>query len=349
MQDIRSAVLAANKAITKTPVAIYEMLALSAADGRFAATGYNSEVGITAMADYDGAPFQCCVPGAPFANIISACQNPELRFDNGKLFVKDGRSRFSVNTKPFAEHPGLPDHDGDVTTIPGDLGALLRVVAYASGKNDARAFLNSVCIESDGVSLSAVATDGHRLAAISQKAQVPAFQFLIPERVVPLLLLFTAERAEISNVLSLRSDDLIVTTKAVNAKFPMWRRLIPRNRPTFTVERVALDAALKTLNRIKENDNTSATLDWVDGSLKLAMRGGQAGTHGQKIDDAAYDFDCETYGAGEFAACIKYLQDMTSAVKAERISIEFDEDASHRHPLTVCDGDVTHLVMPRSI
>ncbi|MFI3187673.1 MAG: DNA polymerase III subunit beta [Methylococcaceae bacterium] len=341
MYTLKQATLAAGKAIMKSPIAIYEMLAVSASDKQISMTACNGEIGITAIAPFDGEAFQCCVPGIQFINIIAATEKPTLKMNGDKLVVSDRRSRFSVNTLPFDNHPGIPQNDVNdtVVTMPGDFNEMLRAVAYASGKNDGRYYLNGVLAESTGSLLSAVATDGHRLAKMDIPATVPPFKFIIPIRSIATLITINAETTEIGSVLTLRNEDVTISTKAISSKYPSWRTMIPSDRPACEADKNEFVDAVKTLNKLKEDDAAHMVMQWSDNGLQIS-------SHGAHVDESGYTFDCQADSVGEFSANIKYFADIASTIKSDTIRFEYDRINSAEKALTIEDGDILHLLMP---
>ncbi len=130
------------------------------------------------------------VPGRKFLDILRAL--PEkvpvaLGLEGEKVVIKAGRSRFSLVTLPAAEFPVIDDINSQQTVqIPRkELLRLLEKTHFSMAQQDVRYYLNGMLLEIDGLSLRAVATDGHRLAlcetALAAKAKTSQ-QVIVPRK-----------------------------------------------------------------------------------------------------------------------------------------------------------------------
>src|SRR5690606_3613216 len=88
-----------------------------------------------------------------------------LALDGGTLTVSSGRSRFKLATLPASDFPELsqPAYPVGVSI---DLAALVAPVVFAMSDEATRYYLNGVFLHTSEGRLRAVATDGHRLAAV---------------------------------------------------------------------------------------------------------------------------------------------------------------------------------------
>ncbi len=89
-----------------------------------------------------------------------------------QLLVKANKSRFSLQTLPAQDFPMLAEQLVGAAKIEiqqGVLRRLLSSVQYAMAQQDIRYYLNGVLLVVDGTSIKLIATDGHRLAFISEE------------------------------------------------------------------------------------------------------------------------------------------------------------------------------------
>ena len=89
-----------------------------------------------------------------------------LLINNGILTIKQGRSSFKLTTLPADNYPLSEDECNDVElTIPRlVLLQLLQSTHFAMSQQDVRVFLNGLFLDFEPNLISAVATDGHRMA-----------------------------------------------------------------------------------------------------------------------------------------------------------------------------------------
>ena len=100
--------------------------------------------------------------------------NLSVDIQSGKLQIKTGKSKFSLQTLPAQDFPKASDQieEAEKINIPENVfRKLLGSVQYAMAQQDIRYYLNGVLLIIDGPSLKVVATDGHRLAYANAKLE----------------------------------------------------------------------------------------------------------------------------------------------------------------------------------
>ena len=115
------------------------------------------------------------VPGRKFLDILRALPEKvsvSLSVEGEKVVIKAGRSRFSLSTLPAADFPVIDDINSQQTVqLPRkELLRLLEKTHFSMAQQDVRYYLNGMLLEIDGQVLRAVATDGHRLALVRNRA-----------------------------------------------------------------------------------------------------------------------------------------------------------------------------------
>ncbi|MBY0464751.1 MAG: DNA polymerase III subunit beta, partial [Burkholderiales bacterium] len=99
-------------------------------------------------------------------------QTVSLEATGGKLILKGGKSRFTLQSLPPEDFPLVQESAtfGPAFSVPQKtLKNLLNQVAFAMAVHDIRYYLNGILFVAEGTQLSLVATDGHRLAFASAK------------------------------------------------------------------------------------------------------------------------------------------------------------------------------------
>lgn len=109
------------------------------------------------------------VPAKKFIDIIKSLEEntcPIIKINEGILTIKQGRSSFKLSTLPAENYPSSEDECNEVElTIPRlILLQLLQSTHFAMSQQDVRVFLNGLLLEFEPNCISAVATDGHRMA-----------------------------------------------------------------------------------------------------------------------------------------------------------------------------------------
>ena len=153
---------------SRNTIAILSMVKLAAAD-KLTVTATDLDVIATATGAAEVAtPGAICVEAKLLADIANkaGAELVNVKLDGDMLIVKAGRSRFKLQTLPASDFPdgGKADYDAEFEC---DLAALFGAVDFAISNEETRYYLNGVYLTGAEAGLIAVATDGHRIAEIT--------------------------------------------------------------------------------------------------------------------------------------------------------------------------------------
>jgi DNA polymerase-3 subunit beta len=214
---------------------------LSARSGKLSVTATDLEVELVASAAVTvQQPGDITIPGRKFLDICRAL--PEkvsltISLDGEKVTVRAGRSRFTLSSLPAAEFPTVEEiHAQQALSMEqAELRRLLDQTHFSMAQQDVRYYLNGMLLETEGNTLRAVATDGHRLAlcelALESKAKA-AQQVIVPRKGVLELqrILGSEGTVELSigtNHIRAQIGDIRFTSKLIDGRFPEYSRVIP--------------------------------------------------------------------------------------------------------------------------
>src|SRR5471030_3277889 len=135
-------------------------------------------------------PGEITVPARKLMDICKSLPNDaliDIKVDEQKLVVKAGRSRFTLSTLPANDFPTVEEGPGSLTfsLVQSKLRRLIERTSFAMAQQDVRYYLNGMLLEVSAGILRAVATDGHRLAMCSMKADIgqpDRHQVIVPRR-----------------------------------------------------------------------------------------------------------------------------------------------------------------------
>ncbi|GLP97674.1 DNA polymerase III subunit beta [Paraferrimonas sedimenticola] len=206
-------------------------------------TGTDLEVELVGHASLEGDVVEgrTTVPAKKFLDIIrSLPDNAEVKVEQqeNRLLIRCGRSRFSLATLPAEEYPNVDDWNPSIefTITQGTLKSLIDATQFSMANQDVRYYLNGLLLETEGNTLRAVATDGHRLALSYRliEASLPEKQVIVPRKgVIELSRLFESEDASIhiaigENSIRAVTEQATLTSKLVDGRFPDYRRVLPK-------------------------------------------------------------------------------------------------------------------------
>ncbi len=154
---------------------------LSARDDKLSITGTDLEVELVATSSVSvQMAGDVTVPGRKLLDIFKALPEKTsvtLTTEGDRVSLKGGRSRFTLSTLPAAEFPLVDEINAQqtLTVSQGEFRRLIDKTHFSMAQQDVRYYLNGLLLETEGKSLRAVATDGHRLALCETEleTQVP--------------------------------------------------------------------------------------------------------------------------------------------------------------------------------
>ncbi len=271
-----------------------------------------------------------------------------------KLTVQSGRSRFALQTMAAEEFPTLAQAEpvSDFTLPAAALRHLLAMVHYAMAAQDIRYYLNGMLLVVDGLTVRAVATDGHRLALceLQRESPSPMIEAIIPRKTIlelGRLLPETDEpvRVQVSSSqarFSFGSVELV--SKLVEGKFPDYAKVVPQNNgKVFEVGREELMQALSRA-AILTTDKFKG-VRWVLSASTLKIT-----STNTDQEEAQEEIELDYAGEGlDIGFNVTYLLDVLGNLKTEKVRIALG-DALGSALFTLTDSErFKYVVMPMRI
>lgn len=251
------------------------------------------------------------------------------------------------------------------------LRKLIAQTVFCAPVDDIRTYLNGVCLEIEGDTITAISTDGHRMAVSS--ATLPEMNaakasVIIPTGVAQAVLKILAEDAkgksapnESSSAVTLQfaSTQAVISfgnfsirTQLLEGKYPKWRNVLPRDTGAMAEMLAAdLESCLDGANVLRDKGVyaitfTSSTSDEVRLSAKNKE---------QETFDGAVAAQCQ--GAGFMVSVNpKYVKDAMAVFGKDDVCVlSCAGDDAYRHAVMLerktADGLDTfkYVVMPMSI
>lgn len=196
-----------------------------------------------------------------------------LDADETRCFIVSGKGRYTLKTLPAKDFPsiGAPSVAAALNISRGILYDLISHTRFAMATQDVRHYLTGMLFEINGDKLTAVATDGHRLA-VAHRALDASYddrRVIIPGKAVAELerLLGELVRSSEDDVVALGFDDEFLqlslgfgdesdykgmqvgmVARLIEGKFPDYRRVLP---PSY--DKAAIfnkDEAVEVLRRL---------------------------------------------------------------------------------------------------
>jgi DNA polymerase-3 subunit beta len=275
-------------------------------------------------------PGDITIPGRKLLDIFRALPektNVTLSTEGERATLRAGKSRFALSTLPATEFPLVDDINAQQTLEieQGEFRRLIDKTHFSMAQQDVRYYLNGMLLETEGKSLRAVATDGHRLALCETELETrakTAQQVIVPRKgVLELQRILGAEGnlelAVGTNHVRAQVGTIRFTSKLIDGRFPEYGRVIPAN-PSKSVEadRDVLRSALQRTAILSNEKYRGIRL-----MLKKDLLTLQA--HNPEQEEAEDQIEVAFAGPDELEVGfnVNYLLDALAAIDSEKVEI----------------------------
>jgi len=345
----------------KNTIPILGNVLLEAADNHVSLLATDLDVGLRSQCDATvGKPGTLTLPAKKLFEIVNALPDTEIRIeeDKGGKSVTVAADRFEsrMQTLPAGEFPTPPSDAGTtIAVLPG--GAVKRMIQctrFAITSEDTRYFLNGAQLVLQPDSMSMVATDGHRLAFVRVKespGKSVSSEVLLPRKTLNEIarLLDGVDAVEFSqgeNHLFFRAGNRLLISRKIDANFPAYERVIPKNNDKkIDFDRDRLAAAVRRV-RLLSNERSKA--------VKFAIAKDQVEITSSTPDlGEAHEVLPVEYAGPPLQICFNadYVDNFLGVVESESVELEFKDETSQAvmKPVGADGYDYTYVIMPMRI
>lgn len=358
---------AASVAPSRSPKPILQNVKIVAATDGTTLMATDMEVGVRVHASGVEVeiPGEVVLPVGRMGAILRECTDSRLSIALTSAFecvVSGERSRFKMPVANASEFPEVAKFDATRYCMvhAGAFREAIRRTVFAADVNSSRYALGGVLIDlSNGTLITAVATDGRRLAkaelqalAITgERATSDARVTIIPARACQLIERSLADLDATDEVLlSMRANDVLVKTKRatiysrlIEGKFHRWRDVIPSYPSSAKIELPvsALASAVRQAAVVASDE--SRGIDFVFSSGKVILKASTPG-HGEATVEVpiAYEGHDRTV-----ALDYRFVADFLKAIdmKAGK-PFTLEVDGSSSATVARTDDGYVYVVMP---
>lgn len=324
---------------------------------------------------------QITVPANKFKEIIKLLpEDAQVSIDvtdNKQCQIVFADSQFRLNTLPAEDFPliGAPEAATSVVLSRETLLDLLDKTHFAMAIQDARYYLTGMLVELKDGALTAVATDGHRLAlarAANMQTSAETLSAILPRKAVLELqrLLGEMRRSSpnVDNAITLnigrefvqvmlpfgQSEEAADNTRApvvvtftarlIDGKFPDYRRVLPTN--TDKVARFGQEALANILRRVSvlSNEKLRGVVFEFGDSERVRIR-----TSNAEHDEASAVLPIRYQGAPmEISFNVAYLLDVLNVLQGD-IDMHMQQANGSVLIRQVNDSQHDYVIMPMRI
>ncbi|HAT8180717.1 TPA: DNA polymerase III subunit beta [Legionella pneumophila] len=343
----------------KQSLAILSHFLLKLSDGFLFITATDLEIEISAqvVCDSKQTSGSITVPAKKFIDIIRSLDenaSPSIVFDKSLVTIKQNRSTFKLATLPAENYPTSEDECNDVElSIPRlVLLQLLQSTHFAMSQQDVRIFLNGLLLEFDSNIISAVATDGHRMAISRYSCDnIAQTRLLLPKKGVQELLrllncindeqvLLAAGKSHIKLI----TNQFVFLSKLIEARFPPYTKAIPREQDKhIIIDCATLKRALSRIVILAHEKSKAVLLHLQPGQLTLIANNNEQ-------EEAIETLSAETQGEElKIGLNATYLLDVLTHFSEGQIKLSMSNTESSILIESLANDHYQYIIMPMKI
>lgn len=334
---------------------ILSHLLLVAEQSSLTLTATDLEVEVVAKVSLDG-KFEGGKTTVPARKLLDICRTLpeealiEISLQKERMQIRSGKSRYTLATLPITDFPNTDAvSDAAIFTMPQqELKRLFDATQFAMAQQDVRYYLNGLMLELSDGRITAVATDGHRLALCEAQLQHGVSeirQAIIPRKAVTeMSRLLTDIDATIeirlgTNHIQFLTPELGFTSKLIDGRFPDYQGVLPKGGDKhITAQRNELKQALTRAAVLSNEKYRSIRFHLTEGTLRLYA-------HNPEQEEAEEELSVDYHGGElEIGFNSSYLLDTLAAIDEEYVKITLSDGNSSC--LIQGREDCKYVVMP---
>lgn len=332
-----------------------------ASEKRLVLTGTDLEVELksTSLIDCElSSNASVTLPGKKLAEICKSLpEDTEMKLQlNGNLMhIAANKSKFKLTTLPAEEFPAVLMSEANTKTLKLSAEALYSLIQrthFAMAQQDVRYFLNGMLFDFDGQTLTAVATDGHRLASnsITLASETPneSWKVIIPRKTISeLLRLISPDNSELTITLNeqhigFASPCFTLTSKLIDGNFPDYRGVIPKDcDKTVALDRDLLKQALVRTSILSSEKHRSVVFHLENNALTMTANNPD---QEEATESLPIDYNHEPL---DIAFNVTYLLNILAVVDAGFVELSFkNSESSLLVHEAAQDTNTLYVIMP---
>lgn len=320
-------------------------------------TATDLEVQISASVPLDGncSPGRVAVSARKLVDICRALNQEfvELIEEELRIVLKAGRGRYVLATLPADNFPYIEEGVALVEgTLTGhNLLSLLEKNYFAVASQDVRTYLNGMLWQIEGEQWVTVSSNGHRIMVtktiFSGNEMAPA-RVIVPRKSInEIIRLLPTEREHNlpitigANHLRISGQSFTFISKLVDAQFPDFRRLVPRNADKFFLaNKEELRQLLTRAIAFSNQELPIISLELSENLLKTKV-------FNEQQENAEDEMEVQ-YTGSDIAFCFNasYLLDGANIIKDEQVKFAFYDEQTPILIEALTETDTTYVVMP---
>lgn len=338
---------------------ILQNVLLDAHNGTLTATGTDLEIELVCRtSDLNIATEgRITVPAKKLFDIVRALPDDEplvFSVKNDSVTLTQGKRKFTLQSLPAGDFPNTENNkEKSAVTLPcSTLLSLINSTSFSMANQDVRYYLNGMLFEFTGDHLMCVATDGHRLAiskSTIEASERESRQVILPRKsVLELCKLLGGNEGDShcslsDNHICFTIDDMVITTKLIDGRFPDYRRVLPRNQASkVRVSREDLKGACVRASILANEKYRGVSFTFEGAEIRLLANNPEH-EEAEEIVDAECELAVKSLAIG---FNVNYVLDVLNAIQDETIVIELGTGESSALCYGLTQQNSRYVLMP---
>lgn len=276
--------------------------------------------------------------------------------DEQWIRVSSGMSRFRLACLPYGEFPAWPGMEkAEAIELSTEvLAEMIEKTLYSAGEADTRYTLNGILfhLRPDRKGITAVGTDGHRLAAISRGLGIEVKdekKVIVPRKAASELKRFLGVSEGVSvfigkNHILFMIGDVQFLARLIEGTYPDYEQVIPlSNEKVIKVGREGFLKVLKRVSIMSRERSNAIKIDVADSTLTVSSSNPDLG---EARDEIEVEYKGEALSAGFNA---RYLIEALNAMATEMVVFALKDPLSPTLLMEEGNEDYRCVIMPMRI
>ncbi len=277
--------------------------------------------------------------------------------ETGQVSLVSGRSKFALSTLPADGFPSMMVEDTpfSFTVEAKDMVDLIAKTGFAVSMEETRYNLNGIYMhekKGEESKLTAVATDGHRLACAGIQLPDGAEGMpgvIIPRKTINELSKLAAETDGVvqvslsANQIRFSLGDIVLSSRLIDGTYPDYEKVIPMNNDK------KLQAHAETLSDVIER---VSVVSEKSRGIKLSLSNGLLQVFAASVDEGSAEDEMDAVYDGEpveIGFNYRYLLDILGQVKSETVQMYLQDSASPVILQDEADDNALYVLMPMRV
>ena len=278
----------------------------------------------------------------------------EIHFflDGDNLKIETESGKYNISTLPSEDFPifELEEAKSQINISSKNLKSIISNTSFAMGNQDWRHYLNGLYLSVDDKTITAVATDAHRLAlesATLNEAISENIDGIVPRKSINEIGKLVGEESE-NVVIKLGHTSIAINisgttfvSKLIEGKFPDYEQVIPSGESSLLIiDRKMFSESLSRVSVLSSEKYKGVKFLTKENSLNISA-------NNPEKEQGEENIVCEYKGEEiDIAFNVNYLQEILSTINSDKIEINFfgsDKSCLITDPTT---NDLKYVVMP---